>query len=93
MAGECDYCLPAWDSSESCHRSTYLTAPGTVVAVLTGSATRLDASSASHRAAFPCRPGRPVDMRRAWEVFVAVPGKADRGAKSVTAILQVLFKQ
>lgn len=53
----------------------YLTTPGTVVAVLTGSATRLDASAARHVAALPCCPGRPVDMRRAGQVFITVPGQ------------------
>lgn len=52
----------------------YLTTPGAVVAVLAGSPSWLDASSARHGAPFPCRPRRPVDMRRAGQVLVTVPG-------------------
>lgn len=45
--------LPTVQELRRCHGVTYLTAPRTVVAILAGSATRLDTSAASHRAAFP----------------------------------------
>lgn len=58
---------------------TYLTTPRTVVAILTGPASWLDASATRHGAPFPCRPGWPVNMRRAGQVFVTVPGKKRAG--------------
>lgn len=54
-------------------RVTYLATPGAVVAVLAGPAPGLDASAAGHVAAFPWRPGRPVDVRRAGQVLVTIP--------------------
>ena len=68
----------------------YLSTPGTVVAVLTGPAPRLDAPAAGHVAALPRRPGRPVDVRRAGQVFVTVPGqrRSDDSRGSVSNVTQ-----
>lgn len=55
---------------------TYLATPGAVVAVLAGATPGLDPSAAGHVAALPRRPGRPVDVWRAGQVFVTVPEEA-----------------
>lgn len=68
---------------------THLTTAGTVVAVLTGSASRLDASAAGHGAAFPCRPGRPVDVRWAGQVFITVPGKREQRPHEISTFNKI----
>lgn len=52
---------------------TYLATPGAVVAILAGATAGLDPSAAGYVAALPWRPGRPVDVWRAGQVFVTVP--------------------
>lgn len=52
---------------------TYLATPGAVIAILAGATAGLDPSAAGHVAALPWRPGRPVDVWRAGQVFVTVP--------------------
>lgn len=58
-----------------CAHVTYLATSRAVVAVLASATPGLDPSAAGHVAAFPRRPGRPVDVRRAGQVFVTVPGE------------------
>lgn len=59
------------DEAASC--VTYLTTAWAVVAILTGSASWLDASPTRNIAAIPRRPGWPVNVRWAGQVFVTVP--------------------
>lgn len=55
---------------------TYLATPRAVVTILAGATPGLDPSAAGHVAAFPWRPGRPVDVWRARQVLVTVPEEA-----------------
>lgn len=57
----------------SCVHVTYLATPGAVIAILASSPPGLDASAAGDVAALPRRPGRPVDVWRAGQVFITVP--------------------
>lgn len=68
---------------------TYLATPGAVVAILAGATPRLDPSAAGHVASLPWRPGRPVDVWRAGQVFITVPEEAMTAVDGNVALTKV----